>query len=323
MHRRLRRLLLLSVLALAGCTTPTATIGPAPAAQQSDPAPTPPPPLEFRLAHPIGKHVLTRARDPFTVTIGHCDGALSQAPQVYAETLPLPQRFQIGDGRDGSSPDAEAAVAAAAVRRFYDLGHDNARSVRGEVTLEAAANTRAVYTLRWVETWDRNELQALSDGRVVTTWALTVLTSAQLLSESVSIAECLPGVAGATAASPGALGASEDTAEGFVLGYIALLDARDYRGAYALLAPEYQERVPYHHYVEGYAPVLSLEARSLSSEVTAEGFAVVRAALVLALQRQGTRVTSPWQATYWLDRRPGDGGETWRLVGVEMIPATP
>jgi len=324
MHIPLSRFLIVIALALLGCVAPPATVSPTPSEQPRAPAPSLPPPLDFRLGHPIGKHSVTRARDPFTVTLSQCDGAQRPEQQVYVEALSLPQSFVIGDGQDGSPLDAEAAVMAAAVRRFYDLDQGTSRAVIGEIALEAPADAQAVYTLRWDEIWDQNELQALSGERLVATLPLAVLTSAQLVSESVSITHCPPLATGAPALStaiPSGVDESE-AATALVQGYLERLNARDYQGAYALLAPEYQRLVPYDRYVEGYEPVSRLEVLTLSSETTSDGLVMVRARLALTLQRQGALVTSPWESIYWLDRRPGDE-EAWRLVRVEMTPTLP
>jgi hypothetical protein len=310
----------LFALALLGCAAPRATILATPTKM---PASSQPPPLSFRLDHPVGKQIIARPRPPFTVSVSLCD-AKQHPPQEYAEALPLPQTFVLGDGQDAARFAAEAAVMAAAVRGFYGFDRAESQLIEAEIALDAPPGTRATFTLRWDEIWDQNGLQVLSEGAVIATLPLTVLTSARLVSESVSLAACSAPVG--EAASPRIDDTSswgETEATMLVQDYIRRLNERNLQGAYGLLAAEYQKLVSFDRYVEGYQPVSQIDVITMTCEATADGPSVVHAKLVLALERQGAIVSSPWEATYWLDRRPGGMGEVWRIVQIEMLPTVP
>jgi len=312
--RALALLLLVSVLS-AGCARvkPVSSPRPGPTAQVTTNKSTPEASLRFQMhASPgQGNHILPGAE--LSVTLDNCEGS-NPLSRLHQETLSLPSTFALDTSGPALSLGAQRSVIESIVRREYKIGDSSSRTIEGSVTLQAQAATKAQFTLRWDELWEKNTLDAIQDGQIIASIPLTVLISARLVVVSTRAEPCpaqtitssteidLPIVTGpqetpsaeeATPPTPGS-----DEAIALVGEYLEALGKGDMKGAYNLLHESYQARLSYEDYVEGYGPLVGIEVHSIEAMQAEQYKDIVRAGITIATRNQGKTSYADWGATF-------------------------
>lgn len=292
----------------------------------------------FRLGRPVGQERAQQVRDAGEATVANCEG---DRPLVEAFSAPYDGPGDLlleSDGVDETLAPWRGVMAAAA-REAYRLADAYPPTLAETVALEAPAGMTQVYRLAWEETWEENVVEVVEDGATVAEVPLRILISAALGAEPAGTIACdarlsqeadratviletsrplettpppTPGASAGACEPPLAVSAAQQRVER----YVALLQARDYAGAFGMLDESYRLRVPLPQYEAGYRPVQEIALCSLET-VGEIGAAreMVHATLRLTLDVGGGPEQSVWVARYEVLR-------SGAIASVEMYPAT-
>jgi len=279
--------------------------------------------VELRLRYPIGQNKGTEPLNPFTVVVDNCRGS-EALTEDHEETCFLTMRCDLDLSKAPEEISPQESEMVDFVRRAYGFDSAQRSGVKGVIPLKAPPHTKVKYTLRWLEVWDQNVLELVSNREVKAAIPVKVLYDATLTVVKKEEEPCLRGtepsrvnvpvVAGKRTATlpaptltatesltvslPAIIIPGSDEAIALVRDYLQALQERDFKRAYALLHPAYQARVPFDRYVEGYAPVLDWEIRGIEATKVDKYRELVDVGLTLGIERQGKVVYTDWIATY-------------------------
>lgn len=288
--------------------------------------------VEFSLNHAIGENTHLRPQAPFTVTIENCTGD-EALTREHREMYTLPTDYFLD--MEVMLPDlaAQRAAMEAFVEQRYGIEDTRQWQVERTVTLKVPPHTRAAFTLRWQEIWDRNTLDVSVDGQVIASIPLSGPLSAELESISSQQQPCAPEDEGVseivsvpkTATSeptPGIVtwtpGPGSEKSIALVRDYLYLLGEGEYERAYDLLHPVYRDAVSYERYVEAYRPLEDIELQAIESTTVGQYIEAVRVGMIMTTKENGEMIHSPWEGIFEVIIARGNPPYQRRISDVRM-----
>jgi len=154
------------------------------------------PGLQFELRNPPGQDPERVEGEAFVVRQDNC---ASETPleEAHREAAALGPSYELGAAEGIPDLAAHQGLIGELVLRRYQVGAQE--RAEGEVMLRTAGQRRSEFTLRWDETWDRNSVDIIREGRVIGSAPVRVRLAAQLVLVSAQEQPCAAtptGVAG-------------------------------------------------------------------------------------------------------------------------------